>query len=177
MPVLPGSPKKTRITRIYVSTPDTTINGRRNWGIPKRVAAFNFVPAPPGSAVPYARIEVSLPGLEARPFFAADLTAPAVFGLTIPLSCALLPMDMQLVQPPLPESLTEPARVGSKDWIATSPYMRGKVAGIWAKGGLEGGAWGDGEGFPAVQPWGLGLWWKQLVIDFPVGEVLEKKDN
>lgn len=32
------------ITKIYVSTPTSVINGRSNWGIPKELANFNFTP-------------------------------------------------------------------------------------------------------------------------------------
>jgi hypothetical protein len=37
---LPGGRKAWSVTRIYVSTWDSVVNGRRNWGIPKDLAEF-----------------------------------------------------------------------------------------------------------------------------------------
>ena len=69
------------VTRIYVSTYDSVVNGRVNWGIPKDVADFSLVKGPDGAE----DITVSRGG---RPF--AELRVQP-HGAPFPIWSALLP--------------------------------------------------------------------------------------
>jgi hypothetical protein len=151
------------------------MNGRRNWGIPKKVARFSFIPSDPGSSLPHKRIEVYNPD-EEKPFFAVDLKS-AAWGATLPMmvSTLLSPIDLHLVQPPLPKGEAE--RVGTERWWGVVPYLRGKAGVAWGSGGLEGGNWGDDVSFPRVKPWSLGLWWKNVDVCFPQGEAVGEAED
>lgn len=176
VPVLPDSPTHLRITRIYVSSAATELNGRKNWGIPKQMAGFKFVPADQGSKLPYKRVEVFNPGEEDKPFFAVDLQS-AAWGMTLPgtVSTTMSPLDLTLVQPPLPQDGAE--RVGTDKWLRVKPLLQGKAGLAWGSGGLEGGEWGDDVGFPKVKLWSLGLWWKKVGVTFKVPDVLGEEEE
>lgn len=72
-----------RITKIYVSTMDSVLNGRANWAIPKERADFELERE--GAA---ERASVSIGG---RPLFEARLRS---FGPRFPVSTALLPFPL-----------------------------------------------------------------------------------
>jgi len=172
-----GDASKLRISRTYVSSPASTYNGRRNWGIPKKVAKFRFVGGEDGGM--YSRVELREVGEtdEAKPFFAVDLT-PAMWGVTMPLSTAFSPLDLELVHPPCPRG-PDVERSESRHWYNVKPFITGRAGGAWAKGGMENGEWADGARFPKAKPYSLGVWWKDVTIDFPEGIVLgeeERKD-
>jgi hypothetical protein len=85
---LPGGSKAWSVTRIYVSTWDSVVNGRRNWGIPKDLAQFRRMPGGSGE-----RIEVEAQG---RSVATLELEAR---GPALPLSANLLPAALRrLVQ-------------------------------------------------------------------------------
>ncbi|KAI5803930.1 hypothetical protein EDC01DRAFT_726289 [Geopyxis carbonaria] len=161
--------RKQRITRIYVSSAASTLNGRRNWNIPKSVAAFKFL----GPRNAHTRVEVYQPGAEA-PFFAVDMRRVwGVGGLEMPLNVARLPVDLELVSPPLVKG-EKAEEVATTVWRRVKPEMRGRVRVVWGRGGLPGGRWGDGVGFPDVRPWGLGVAWRDMEIEFPEGLLVEE---
>ncbi|MGP8154086.1 MAG: acetoacetate decarboxylase family protein [Smithella sp.] len=72
-----------RITKIYVSTMDSVLNGRKNWSIPKELADFNF--SRKGNI---EEVEVSTGGWT---FFRASMK---VWGPRFPLSTKLLPFPL-----------------------------------------------------------------------------------
>lgn len=72
------------ISRIFVSTLDSVVNGRRNWGIPKDKAEFVFAPTPRGE-----RITVSVDGREIAGF---DYDRA---GITLPLTTAIIPGSLR----------------------------------------------------------------------------------
>ncbi|HUN56324.1 MAG TPA: acetoacetate decarboxylase family protein [Smithella sp.] len=72
-----------RITRIYVSTMDSVLNGRKNWAIPKDLADFKF--SQNGNM---EEVEISTGG---RTFFRASLK---VWGPRFPASTKLLPFPL-----------------------------------------------------------------------------------
>ncbi|MGD0278547.1 MAG: acetoacetate decarboxylase family protein [Smithella sp.] len=72
-----------RITKIYVSTMDSVLNGRKNWSIPKELADFNF--SRHGNI---EEVEVSTGG---RIFFRAGMK---VWGPRFPVSTKLLPFPL-----------------------------------------------------------------------------------
>ncbi|BEJ17121.1 hypothetical protein CspHIS471_0605220 [Cutaneotrichosporon sp. HIS471] len=129
---------KLRITRIYVSQRNTTWNGRTNWNTPKHLARFDFTENPDGSAdcQVYPLAEPSL-----TPIFQARFV-PNHYLPTFPLSTRVssMVMDMEIAQPPLPESASEStpemlaaAReqggddtselVGTDKWCSFTPYQ------------------------------------------------------
>ena len=154
----------------------TNLTGRKNWNVPKAVAHFEFTPNPKATSpdhLPYAKISLSSPEDPEHPFFAINI-APSRFLSKpwFPYRSTWTPLDTSLVQPPLPESPTwrEDAQVGTNHWWAIDPLMSGKGAVIWGNGGLEEGKCGDGVGMPDVRPWKMGLWLKDLRLQFPIGE-------
>ena len=70
------------ISKIYVSTRDSVVNGSENWGIPKQLADFKRATSAEGSD----RFSVALGG---REFFSARLLP---FGLRFPFASALIPL-------------------------------------------------------------------------------------
>lgn len=96
-----------RITRIYVSTMDSVINGRQNWAIPKHPAAFDFEPRQSGEVVTVTR--------DGQPVFQASFQAR---GPAFPVSTRLLPFP-----------LLQPAD-GQDAWLQTtfSGTGRGRLA-------------------------------------------------
>lgn len=101
------------ISKIYVSTPDSVGNGRRNWGIPKELADFSFVLNPDGSRTISVRCDGQpLLSLRARPW-----------GFRFPITTKLLPgfriMQEQLTAHPFNAQpagtllLTRPSATGS----------------------------------------------------------------
>ncbi len=84
------------ISRIYVSTWDSVINGRRNWGIPKDRADFSWQEAGP-------RREAVTVMDEGRPVFSARFQRG---GLPFPVHTALMPFP--LVQETAADPLADP---------------------------------------------------------------------
>jgi hypothetical protein len=72
------------VTRIYVSTWESVVNGRLNWGIPKDRADFHRRPAGRGEAL---RVEV-----DGRPVASFAFEAR---GLALPIHGGLLPSSMR----------------------------------------------------------------------------------
>lgn len=113
------------VTRIFVSTWDSVVNGRLNWGIPKDLAEFTRLPSRRGE-----RIEVRIGD---RQVAAIDLEA---HGPALPVHAALLPGRLRrLVQyhgarrfefTPGARGRASLARVGS---IAADPELVGEFSG------------------------------------------------
>ncbi|TFK38138.1 hypothetical protein BDQ12DRAFT_723499 [Crucibulum laeve] len=147
-----------RITRIYVSTKESTKNGRRNWNIPKQVANFDYTPAANG----VMNFSVTLPG-SSTPFFKASIKhIPLLSLLSLPST-----NDGVLIQPPLPAG-DKPEEVSTKQWTMLHSIMKGSVRLVRVLPGFEDGKVGDGVSFPAVQPWGVGTSMQRLDLDFGV---------
>jgi hypothetical protein len=72
-----------RITKIYVSTTESVVNGKRNWAIPKELADFSFV-----RDKKHETVHVSMDG---KAFFNATLTPR---GPRFPVSTAFLPLPL-----------------------------------------------------------------------------------
>ncbi|KAH8097115.1 hypothetical protein BXZ70DRAFT_944312 [Cristinia sonorae] len=171
-----GGPDALRITRIYVSTKESVYNGRKNWNICKAQAHFEFTPRPNATAtqLPYSKISVAHPSDPSHPFFVVDLSSSMLTSAGIPVNTAYSPISMQMVHPPVPQSPNwrEDGRVGTDKWWELTPGMKGKAGVVWAKGGLEGGKFGDGIGFPDVKLWSMGVWMRDFELDFGVGKMV-----
>jgi len=97
------------ISKIYVSTQDSVINGRTNWGIPKEQADFRFGTGPSGQQ------EISI-RRDGQLFFSVQAKA---WGPRIPITTSLLP-GFRVAQEPLP-----PAKTGQL--LLTAPVASGSA--------------------------------------------------
>ncbi|MEQ8677868.1 MAG: acetoacetate decarboxylase family protein [Aggregatilineales bacterium] len=100
------------VTKIYVSTMASVVNGRENWGIPKQLADFELKQCPDNRQ----HISVSVDG---NPFFSASLRVSAP---RLPVTTRLLPFRPALIQQSTdqPEAtilLTKPTGSG---WVRTA---------------------------------------------------------
>ncbi|KAF9445545.1 hypothetical protein P691DRAFT_675398 [Macrolepiota fuliginosa MF-IS2] len=159
-----------RITRIYVSTKESTENGRRNWNIPKQVANFDYRPGPDGTTT----FSVTLPGPGSTPFFKASIRPiPLLSSLSIPFSTTILGSYFSLMQPPLPKG-ENPEEVSTDKWAALTPVMKGNTRVVKLIPGFEDGSVGDGVGFPKVKPWSIASVMEGLDLDFGVPKLFEE---
>lgn len=76
-----GSGKHYSISKIYVSTCNSVYNGIENWGIPKELADFKFLPGAKNEVIEVSR--------EGRVFFRAKIRRPGFF---FPVSTWLFPL-------------------------------------------------------------------------------------
>ncbi|KAF2139914.1 uncharacterized protein K452DRAFT_58059 [Aplosporella prunicola CBS 121167] len=197
--VLPGKHKSgKRITRIYVSQPNTCYNGRRLWNIPKHLARFNFTSPPTSSnGTPPRTLHVAVnpPSTHPNtgtPFFSATLT-PMTLLPSLPFSTALFPswgpLDATLLQPPLPCPTSSPPLqlnddlsalallTGTSTWKSLAPQLRQSQArGMWVEmhaPGRDGSRESEEvkKWWPsAVSPFRIGLWLQDAVLDLPVAD-------
>ncbi|KAJ7485614.1 hypothetical protein FB451DRAFT_1554492 [Mycena latifolia] len=152
--------KAWRITQIYVSSKDSTLNGRKNWNIPKHVANIDISTASDGTTT----ISANHPGTSA-PFFKASTKSISVLSsLSIYSSTSLLGKFFTLVQPPLPAG-EKPEDVATSQWATLTPVLKGSTSLRTMTPGLAGKV-GDGVGFPAVAPWSIAFSMDDLDIDF-----------
>ena len=167
-----------RITRIYVSQRETTYNGRKNWNIPKHLARFEFSAPPVGQGEkPSKELTVSVcppAGREDsdRPFFTATIT-PSKWLPAFPFSTAWLPMNVTLVQPPLPAGENE-LLCGTEDWKMFRPKLFTKRARLmYASAAAGNDDMDEDRHWPnssQVNPWSVGLWIEDATFEIPVPE-------
>ncbi|KZF22079.1 hypothetical protein L228DRAFT_247694 [Xylona heveae TC161] len=195
--------KNLRVTRIYVSQEDTAYNGRRNWNIPKHLARFSFTNISAGSSGPKSiKVEIFPPDTAAtEPFFSTTLQAFQWLP-SFPFSTKYMPMDITLVQPPLPASNKpgEEILCGTNCWFKLLPegYTQ-KARLMWVnytnvssaadkrhinddhntqendistETGREETA-SVTKWWPSLHPWPVGLWMDQATLIFGVPDVLE----
>ncbi|KAF8586944.1 hypothetical protein K439DRAFT_1408197 [Ramaria rubella] len=171
---IPTGKAHLRVTRIYVSTEASIYNGRKNWNIPKYLARFAFTRTYPEKANSPIRIEAFPPApADRKPFFSAIAT-PSTWIPSFPVNTRYIPQDTLLVHPPLPH------QTDACQWISTAPLMRGKSQIVWYTPGGEGegvptGDYADGDQFPKITPWSMGVHITKMLLDFPVGQVVEDK--
>ncbi|KAF7316258.1 hypothetical protein MIND_00144400 [Mycena indigotica] len=160
--------KAFRVTQIYVSSKESTLNGRRNWNIPKHVAKFSITT----DASQTTNIAVTHPNASA-PFFKASVRRiPVLSSLSAPASTTLLGSYFSLMQPPLPAG-PNPEDVATDKWASLTPTLRGstsihRVVPELESGTNAGKVVGDGQGFPAIVPWSTAFMMDHLVVDFGV---------
>ncbi|GAA5899180.1 hypothetical protein JCM6882_009276 [Rhodosporidiobolus microsporus] len=167
------------ISRIYVSTDVSVYNGRKNWGIPKHRALFDWSTSPSGNTL----LSISHPSSPSHPFFRAELANSPLTPFSVPASTSMLDWRLSkwlmdgysaaLYQPALTgatESADEgkvesvkrtgqdlEAVVGSAHTFALKPEATGwaRIACILpvkAEDGQDWSAFGDGLGFPRFTP-------------------------
>ncbi|EJD37553.1 hypothetical protein AURDEDRAFT_44729, partial [Auricularia subglabra TFB-10046 SS5] len=111
--VTPSGGRAPRVTRIYVSTVISVLNGRRNWNVPKHLARFSFTKQKNGGTL----IEVFNHDEPESgvPFFSAVVTAQR-FIPALPFTTRWVYRDVS-PQPPLPAGPPgHPEEVGSDSW-------------------------------------------------------------
>jgi len=166
----PNKAKGFQITRIYVSSEASTLNGRLNWNIGKHVARFVFTPERPE---PGQSFTVSIFNSEAtEPFFSAVIRPPSVLlALALPATTSILGSFYSLIQPPLRKGQT-PELAGTEVWKIVRPKLWGSVRKVTALPNLEGPAgdkrFGDGVSFPDIRPnWIGGVMMREAKFSFP----------
>ncbi|KAJ7754591.1 hypothetical protein B0H16DRAFT_1722771 [Mycena metata] len=154
--------KAFRITQIYVSTKESTLNGRKNWNIPKQVANFDIKTGSDGTT----EISVTQPN-GSSPFFKASIKSiPILSLLSVPSNTSIFGSYYTLIQPPLPAG-ENPEDVATHQWASLIPTLSGSTAFRKLVPGL-GGKVGDGAGFPAIVPWSIGFVMDNLALDFGI---------
>ncbi len=113
--------RRHRITRIFVSTMDSVVNGRINWAIPKELGSMEFKGEEDGSET----IQVDGGGV---PMLRANFTP---HGPSFPVNTAWLPFPL--------------SQEDGRDWVHTTFFGRGK--GRLARLNT---LWSNAEAFPAL---------------------------
>ncbi|KAF8509463.1 hypothetical protein BU17DRAFT_98877 [Hysterangium stoloniferum] len=177
----PAGKANLRITRIYVSTDASIHNGRKNWNICKHKARFAFTTLEPEKSNSPVKIEVFPPSpLDAKPFFSAVAT-PASYVPPFPFTTSIVPMDLTLVHPPLPDGgPANPVDAGTEQWVSIVPHLKGwgrltKCTPGGDNDGVPAGEYADGVGFPKVQPYWLGLHVTNMTVSFPEAKIVDDK--
>ncbi len=83
-----GGSKRYSITKIYVSTIESVVNGQENWGLPKELANFIVDSRPDGSQ------NITI-GRDGQTFLAATFKSNAI---KIPINSRIMPLNLSLVQ-------------------------------------------------------------------------------
>ncbi|KAG0151013.1 hypothetical protein CROQUDRAFT_37290 [Cronartium quercuum f. sp. fusiforme G11] len=175
-----------RITRIYVSTLQSVLNGRYHWNIPKHLAHFEFTPGPSGSITisvyalqSYTFTKTSTsesarldPIFMPTPFFSTIIHPWGLKGVQLPIRLNALPgVKTTLFQPPLKEGDKEIGMVSTKYWKKTKIGLSGRVKLCKVEGGLNASngqkRFADGKGFPDFKPYRICIHWKNLVLNVP----------
>jgi len=162
--------KNARITRIYVSQKYTCWNGRKNWNIPKHLAAFDWKTNADGSTsvkvFPHDTSgDVKEASASATPLFQATFK-PIPYVPSFPLSLGIfkyMGVDPTLVQPPLPEGDGSQGELpGTDRWCSISPGQSCRRASLgWfdiRQADEKGNLVGEHENFwPGLGRWQIGL--------------------
>jgi hypothetical protein len=172
----PGKSKPgVRITRIYVDSPSSAYNGRRNWNVPKHLARFKFTVLDKGLGKTLVEVfdaegDVTKPISEdERPFFSGVYT-PSKWLPSVPLDTSWKLVDFGgLPQPPLPQGPSDhPEETGTDTWCAFACTQRGKIGvAYWEPAPVKPGdrvvpgEYGDGVGFPKCNIWSVGARWPE----------------
>ncbi|KAL1943049.1 hypothetical protein VTO73DRAFT_4720 [Trametes versicolor] len=176
-----------RVTRAYVSTPEALVNGRNNWGLPRELAEFVFTPSLDHPDATEVRVfPATSPTTFASEACFAALVKPVPWVPSIPASLAVFPR-VTLCQPPLealPDSAmgrlveiprwhlmecneysgrTKPFRCeGLLAPAEGAPNEDPEVAKKPAKKRMA-----DGVDFPDVEPYSIGVYWKEVTMTIP----------
>ncbi|BDP40935.1 hypothetical protein DAETH_09040 [Deinococcus aetherius] len=105
----PAGPRL-QVRSIFVSTRESMVWGRRNWGLPKRLAGFEWEGEP-------GRGQVRVTGEDGR---AVAHLACQWSGPRLPVTTALLPAPLR--------TLAQPALDGGEGWLLTTPRATGHVS-------------------------------------------------
>ncbi|KAG6830059.1 hypothetical protein H0H87_009409 [Tephrocybe sp. NHM501043] len=146
-----------RITRIYVSSKESTKNGRRNWNVPKSVAEFSITTASDGMTT----IMVTRPGASEPFFHVKTKPVPILHHIPLPLNTKLFGKYMTITQPPLP-AREQPEEIATRQWASFFPTLKGlgRMECLYPQ--LDGKV-GNGKDFPAVVPWSVGTYAPEVV--------------
>ncbi|KAL6822863.1 hypothetical protein J3E69DRAFT_300815 [Trichoderma sp. SZMC 28015] len=182
----PGGEKKRgcnpKITRIYVSTPNSCFNGRTNWNTPKHLAKFVWDHHPDGSTTiqifPHddpSNLDESQPS--PRPFFATTFKPMSLLP-RFPFATSWvdhLGFNTTLVMPPLPAGNGSYGELpATSRWISlvTKQYCASSSVGWYDVEQPDGGeACGGHKNFlPWLGRWQVGLKMKDADLTFEIPE-------
>ncbi|CAI0642771.1 unnamed protein product [Colletotrichum noveboracense] len=173
--------KNARITRIYVSQKQTCWNGRKNWNIPKHLAAFDWKYDVDGSThvkvFPHDTTgDLKEASASTTPLFQGTFK-PVAYVPSFPLSLNLLSyvgLDATLVQPPLPEGSGSQGELpGTDRWCSVAPGQYSKKASLgWfdiRQADEKGNIVGEHENFwPGLGRWQVGIKMENSDVTFAV---------
>ncbi|KAF5389620.1 hypothetical protein D9757_004131 [Collybiopsis confluens] len=154
-----------RITRIYVSTKESTANGRRNWNIPKQVAKFNYTHEADGSW----DLAVSLrQKISTKPISHSSIFLRIRFQFLPPIPKGPPGYPPEVIESECTDDGQEPK------WASLVPDIRGSmyIATFKPKVAVKEGknAIADGISFPAMDPWRLAVVMEDVRINFGEAE-------
>ncbi|QRV74365.1 hypothetical protein RhiJN_02379 [Ceratobasidium sp. AG-Ba] len=170
------------ITRIYVSSIASIVNGRRNWNTPKKLAKFEFTkqdesdPLSPTTVSVYPALPTSTSEFSSEPMFSARLVLSRQIP-TFSLNLARIPqflLDPRPFQPPLTNSGQSIELIGTEKWCTMVPSFSGTVRVMYPEPRLGESKFGDGIGFPDVQTMNVGLWWSPAKIQAGLPVILNE---
>lgn len=159
------------------SSSHTTYAYRPIGNIPKKLAKFEFTkqdesdPLSPTTVSVYPALPMSTSEFSSEPMFSARLVLSRQIP-TFSLNLARIPqflLDPRLFQPPLTNSGQSNELIGTEKWCTMVPSFSGTVRVMYPEPGLGGSKFGDGIGFPDVQPMSVGLWWSPVSLGFVKG--------
>ncbi|EGG02612.1 uncharacterized protein MELLADRAFT_53349 [Melampsora larici-populina 98AG31] len=187
-----GGGSMPQITRIYVSSLQSVLNGKTNWNTPKNLAHFDFISEPSGSVTikVYALESYTFaspkngadacfqPNFASIPFFSTTFHFFGPEMLRVPIKTNMLPICTILAQPPLEEGDVTLGCVGTSTWKKFGVDVSGRVGIRKAEGSLVSSdgvkRFADGKGFPDFEPYQIGFHWKDVIIDIGMPIVLSK---
>ncbi|CAG8767028.1 7198_t:CDS:2, partial [Acaulospora colombiana] len=159
------------ITRAYVSTTESVVNGRANWNMPKHLARFEFTSSESSPDVLGVRVyaaknaegseNADSPSFNDEPFFAIELKNSKIPLPAVPMDTRIMPYDLTLVQPPLrpSEHPEKDGLIGTSAWMTVLPIYKGKIKPAYIRGLLTGGKISNGVDLPDIHPWSTVIHW------------------
>ncbi|KAH9818014.1 hypothetical protein DFH28DRAFT_1123950 [Melampsora americana] len=181
-----------QITRIYVSSLQSVLNGRTHWNVPKNLAHFEFISVPSGSVTikvyalesytfdsPKKGADVCFkPTFASVPFFSTTFRSFGPENLRVPIRTSYLPVCTTIVQPPLQQGDPQLGCVGTSTWKKFEVDVSGRIGLRKAEGSLLSSngfkRFADGEHFPDFKPYQIGFHWKDVKINIGRATVLSK---
>ncbi|KIJ34597.1 hypothetical protein M422DRAFT_263381 [Sphaerobolus stellatus SS14] len=145
---------------------------RLNWNIPKHRAEFSFEPLSPGSRT--TKLTVSRPSSSesssAHQFFSV-LCMPVPYLPSFPVNTKHLPfMDFTLTHPPVPQSQSSIAEVGTEEWRSDHDDIKIliKVCNPWSCPPRRNGRtkiW-NGADFPDIKPRDMAFYLTDVELEY-----------
>ncbi|KAI0644205.1 hypothetical protein C8Q79DRAFT_914134 [Trametes meyenii] len=187
--VNPYESQSHRVTRAYVSSLKAVVSGRHNWGLPRELAQFVYLPSldiPDATEVRVYPATSFSPIVYSPTACFAALIKPVPWLPSIPASLSHFP-QVKLCQPPLdasPDAAVD-GLVGASKWHMLecsqadgrakpfrceglflskddTPGTDAKRAKKFAMKKLA-----DGVGFPDVEPYSFGIHWTEITMTLP----------
>ncbi|KAI0666788.1 hypothetical protein C8Q78DRAFT_421373 [Trametes maxima] len=178
-----------RVTRAYVSSLEAVVSGRHNWGLPRELAQFVYLPSLDVLDATEVRVYPATsfsPTVYSPTACFAALIKPVSWLPAVPASLSHFP-QVRLCQPPLdasPDSAVD-GLVGTSKWhILECSGAGGRAKPFRCEGlflptedapnldpkGTKKSVrkkLADGVGFPDVEPYSFGIHWTEITMTLP----------